>query len=132
MNDFDKTYKQHLEELWGKVGFIVNLSQMIEYNLANILAFDEILRGFDNADSMYLFEYNIFVSKALAPEFESPDSGVFFPVIKSIILGILNPITINNKIIKFEIIKDFLFIISFIVNFATINKSLIFKHLPFL
>ena len=64
MNDFDKTYKQHLEELWGKVGFIVNLSQMIEYNLANILAFDEILREFDNADSMYLFEYNIFVSKA--------------------------------------------------------------------
>lgn len=58
MNDFDKAYKQHLEELWGKVGFIVNLSQMIEYNLANILAFDEILREFDNADSMYLFEYN--------------------------------------------------------------------------
>ena len=37
MNDFDKTYKQHLEELWGKVGFIVDLSQMIEYNLANIM-----------------------------------------------------------------------------------------------
>ena len=64
MNDFDKAYKQHLEELWGKVGFIVNLSQMIEYNLANILAFDEILREFDNADSMYLFEYNAFVSRA--------------------------------------------------------------------
>ena len=56
MNDFDKAYKQHLEELWGKVGFIVNLSQMIEYNLANILAFSEILRD--------LFEYNTFVSKA--------------------------------------------------------------------
>ena len=64
MNDFDKAYKQHLEELWGKVGFIVNLSQMIEYNLANILAFNEILREFDKADSMYLFEYNSFVSRA--------------------------------------------------------------------
>ena len=54
----DKNCKKQLEELWGKVGFIVNLSQMIEYNLANILAFDEILREFNNADSMYLFEYN--------------------------------------------------------------------------
>ena len=60
----DKNCKKQLEELWGKVGFIVNLSQMIEYNLANILAFDEILREFNNADSMYLFEYNTFVSKA--------------------------------------------------------------------
>ena len=56
----DKNCKKQLEELWGKVGFIVNLSQMIEYNLANILAFDEILREFDNADSMYLFETLLF------------------------------------------------------------------------
>ena len=48
----DKNCKKQLEELWGKVGFIVNLSQMIEYNLANILAFGEILREFNNADSM--------------------------------------------------------------------------------
>lgn len=64
MNDFDKAYKQQLEEVWGKVGFIVNLSQMIEYNLANILAFNEILREFDNKDSMYLLEYNTFAVKA--------------------------------------------------------------------
>lgn len=64
MNDFDKAYKQHLEELWGKVGFIVNLSQMIEYNLANILAFDEILRESDDRNFMSLLDYNTFATKA--------------------------------------------------------------------
>ena len=39
------------------VGFVVNLSQMIEYNLANILALNEILVAFDREDSMYEFEY---------------------------------------------------------------------------
>ena len=33
----DKKTEKQLVELWGKVGFIVNLSQMVEYNLANIL-----------------------------------------------------------------------------------------------
>ena len=56
--------EQQLKELWGKVGFIVNLSQMVEYNLANILAFDEILREFDTRDSMYVLEYNEFAEKA--------------------------------------------------------------------
>ena len=41
-----KKIEEQLIQLWGKVGFIVNLSQMIEYNLANILAFDELLREF--------------------------------------------------------------------------------------
>ena len=56
--------EQQLKELWGKVGFIVNLSQMIEYNLANILAFDEILREFGARDSMYVLEYNEFAERA--------------------------------------------------------------------
>jgi len=56
--------EQQLKELWGKVGFIVNLFQMLEYNLANILAFDEILREFDARDSMYVLEYNEFAEKA--------------------------------------------------------------------
>jgi len=56
--------KNQLKELWGKVGFIVNLSQMVEYNLANILAFDEILREFDTRDSMCVLEYNEFAEKA--------------------------------------------------------------------
>ena len=55
--------EKQLKELWGKVGFIINLSQMIEYNLANILAFDEILREFETTDSMFVFEYNEFTSK---------------------------------------------------------------------
>ncbi len=58
-----KTQKQ-LKELWGKVGFIVNLSQMIEYTLANILAFDEILREFEKTDSMFICEFNEFAETA--------------------------------------------------------------------
>lgn len=53
-----------LKRLWGKGGFIVHLSQMIEYSLANVLAFNEILCGFDNRESMYLFEYNDFAKRA--------------------------------------------------------------------
>ena len=56
--------KKQLVELWEKVGFIVHLSQMVEYNLANILAFDEILREFEITDSMFVFEYNEFVKRA--------------------------------------------------------------------
>ena len=37
---------------------------MVEYNLANILAFDEILREFETTDSMFVFEYNEFVERA--------------------------------------------------------------------
>lgn len=60
----NKKIKKQLFKLWGKVGFIVNLSQMIEYNLANILAFDEILREFDEVDSMYVYEFNEFAKRA--------------------------------------------------------------------
>lgn len=49
--------EKQLEELFGKVGFIVNLSQMIEYTLANILAFDELLREFNKNDLMCLFDH---------------------------------------------------------------------------
>lgn len=50
--------KGKLVQLWGKVGFIINLSQMIEYNLTNILAMDEILREFEDRDSMTILEFN--------------------------------------------------------------------------
>lgn len=60
----DKKIKKELLKLWEKVGLIVNLSQMVEYNLANILAFDEILREFETTDSMFVFEYNEFVERA--------------------------------------------------------------------
>ena len=42
----NKKIGKQLKLLWQKVGLIVNLFQMVEYNLANILAFDEILREF--------------------------------------------------------------------------------------
>lgn len=49
--------KRYYKKVWEMVGFVVNLSQMIEYNLANILALNEILVAFDNEESMYEFEY---------------------------------------------------------------------------
>ena len=55
---------QNLQELWGKVGFIVHLSQMVEYNLANILSADELLRGFDTDNSMRIVDYKELVQKS--------------------------------------------------------------------
>lgn len=49
--------KIYYKKVWGMVGFVVNLSQMIEYNLANILALNEIIVTFDKEESMYEFEY---------------------------------------------------------------------------
>lgn len=62
MNDTN----QNLQELWGKVGFIIHLSQMVEYNLANILSADELLREFEERDSMCIIEYNKFAEKSNA------------------------------------------------------------------
>ncbi len=56
--------RSDLVELWGKVGFIVHLSQMVEYNLANILSADKLLREFEKRDSMYVIEYNKFAEKS--------------------------------------------------------------------
>ena len=49
--------KRYYKKVWEMVGFVVNLSQMIEYNLANILALNEILVSFDKEESMFEFEY---------------------------------------------------------------------------
>ena len=49
--------KGYYKKVWGMVGFVVNLSQMIEYNLTNILALNEILVAFDKEESMFEFEY---------------------------------------------------------------------------
>lgn len=49
--------KGYYKKVWGMIGFVVNLSQMIEYNLANILALNEILVAFDKEESMFEFEY---------------------------------------------------------------------------
>ena len=49
--------KIYYKKIRGMVGFVVNLSQMIEYNLANILALNEILVAFDKEEFMFEFEY---------------------------------------------------------------------------
>ncbi len=56
--------EEKLMALWGKVGFILNLSQMVEYNIANILAFDEILKPFENNSIVDMDIYNEFARKA--------------------------------------------------------------------
>ena len=55
--------KRYYKKIWGMIGFVVNLSQMIEYNLANILALNEILVIFEKEEFMYKFEYAEFLKK---------------------------------------------------------------------
>ena len=55
---------EKISELYGKVGVIVAFSQMIEYNLAMVFSFNEILTAFDKVDSIYIYEYNDIVKKA--------------------------------------------------------------------
>ena len=83
-------YKKELLHLWSKVGLIVNLSQMIEYTLANVLAFDEILREFEDRDSMFVYEYNEFAKRAekLYKELEKKPLG--FGIEKARQLGYFN------------------------------------------
>ena len=56
--------KNYTIKIYSKIGLVVHLSQMIEYNLANIFAFNEILEGFKETDSMYLYEFNKLAQKA--------------------------------------------------------------------
>ncbi len=55
---------EQYSEVLGKVGLIVHFSQLIEYNVANILAFDDLLDKFNDNDEMYSFEYEQFKKKA--------------------------------------------------------------------
>ena len=42
--------ERYYKKVWASIGFVINISQMIEYNLANILALNEILIAFDKED----------------------------------------------------------------------------------
>ena len=53
-----ESIKEDIQKIWAQVGFIVQLSQMLEYNLANIIASNEILSKLENRDSIYVVEYN--------------------------------------------------------------------------
>ena len=59
----EETMKK-VELLWTKVGLVVQLSQMVEYNLANILGFDEILKKFDDEKPLSKKVYDKAVKKA--------------------------------------------------------------------
>lgn len=48
----NKCLKKLLQKDMGSIWFIVNLSQMIEYNLANILGLNEILSAFNEIETM--------------------------------------------------------------------------------
>lgn len=45
------------------IGFLVNLSQLIEYNLANILALNEIIDEFVKKEPTYIIEYKFLLKK---------------------------------------------------------------------
>ncbi len=58
-------FKKHFyKKVWASIGFVVNLSQMIEYNLANILGLNEILSAFDKQATMEPIEYKKVVEAA--------------------------------------------------------------------
>ena len=46
-----------LEKIWGSVGFIMHLSQLIEYNLVNIIAGYKFLKDVDAQKQMSFDEY---------------------------------------------------------------------------
>lgn len=50
--------------LLGKVGLVVHLSQMIEYNIANILALDELCENFYKSKTMSYNKFNNISQKA--------------------------------------------------------------------
>lgn len=49
---------EKIRDLYGKVGLVVGLSQMIEYNLANVVSLSKVLSLFNNDKSVSLLEYN--------------------------------------------------------------------------
>ena len=49
-----KHYNRVLSDLWARIGFIIQLSQMIEYNLLNILAGHKYLY---EIDGLSIFDY---------------------------------------------------------------------------
>ena len=54
MNNLDE---EKLEKIWGSVGFIMHLSQLIEYNIVNIIAGHKFLKDVKAQKSMNIEEY---------------------------------------------------------------------------
>ena len=49
--------KEKLDKVWGSVGFIMHLAQLIEYNLVNIIAGHKFLKDIDSQKIMTIDEY---------------------------------------------------------------------------
>lgn len=54
INNMDE---EKLERIWGSVGFIMHLSQLIEYNIVNIIAGHKFLKDVKAQKSMNIEEY---------------------------------------------------------------------------
>lgn len=54
VKEFDE---EKLEKIWGSVGFIMHLSQLIEYNIVNIIAGHKFLKDAKAQKSMNIEEY---------------------------------------------------------------------------
>ena len=56
--------ENELQEIYSKIGFIVHLSQMIEYNLAYILALDNLQTKLEKKELEFVYEYNEIVDES--------------------------------------------------------------------
>lgn len=53
----DNVNEKKLNKIWGSVGFIIHLAQLIEYNLVNIIAGHKFLKDIDSQKIMTIDEY---------------------------------------------------------------------------
>ncbi|MBO6261359.1 MAG: hypothetical protein J6N95_01965 [Bacilli bacterium] len=52
-----KLDERKLEKIWGGVGFIIHLSQLIEYNIVNIIVGHKFLKDCEAQKSISIDEY---------------------------------------------------------------------------
>lgn len=112
--NLSKKVTKQLKQVWRQVGFIVNLSQMIEYTLYNILALNEILKEFESRDSMSVFEYNELVDKAnkIGKFLENKSLGCIISKVKEVnyftveAIGLLEDVLKKRNYVTHHLFRD--------------------------
>lgn len=112
--NLSKKVTKQLKQVWRQVGFIVNLSQMIEYTLYNILALNEILKEFESRDSMFVFEYNELVDKAnkIGKFLENKSLGCIISKVKEVnyftveAIGLLEDVLKKRNYVTHHLFRD--------------------------
>lgn len=112
--NLSKKVTKQLKQVWRQVGFIVNLSQMIEYTLYNILALNEILKEFESRDIMSVFEYNELVDKAnkIGKFLENKSLGCIISKVKEVnyftveAIGLLEDVLKKRNYVTHHLFRD--------------------------